>query len=42
MEKNIEALNNEIPTYSQISGYELLKEPFAKTPKGSIKRFKYA
>ena len=42
MEKNIEALNNEIPTYSQISGYELLKEPFAKTPKGSIKRFLYS
>lgn len=41
MAKNIETLNRQIPLYSQISDYELRTEPFAKTPKGSIKRFMY-
>ena len=41
MEKNIEALNKLIPAYSQISDFELRDEPFAKTPKGSIKRYLY-
>ena len=41
MEKNIETLNSQIPSYSQISDFELTDEPFAKTPKGSIKRFLY-
>ena len=41
MAKNIETLNRQIPSYSQISDYELRTEPFAKTPKGSIKRFMY-
>ena len=42
MEKNIETLNSQIPSYSQISDFELADEPFAKTPKGSIKRFLYS
>ena len=42
MEENIATLNKSVPAFSQISGYELQGEAFAKTPKGSIKRFKYA
>ena len=42
MDKNIETLNNSIPAYAQISSYELQDEGFAKTPKGSIKRFMYS
>jgi AMP-binding enzyme len=42
MAGNIEKLNSEIPAYEAISEYELHFEPFAKTPKGSIKRFLYA
>lgn len=42
MEQNIVSLNSVIPTYAQISGYELQDAPFAKTPKGSIKRFMYS
>lgn len=42
MEQNITTLNKNIPAFAQVSGYELQKEAFAKTPKGSIKRFKYA
>ena len=42
MEKNIATLNSKIPAFSQVSGYELQEATFAKTPKGSIKRFKYA
>ncbi|MBR2607851.1 MAG: AMP-binding protein [Bacteroidaceae bacterium] len=42
MEKNIATLNSKIPAFSQVSGYELQEAAFAKTPKGSIKRFKYA
>lgn len=41
MDSNIEVLNSKIPVYSHISGYELRFEPFAKTPKGSIRRFMY-
>lgn len=42
MDKNIVTLNKIIPAFSQISSYELQEAAFAKTPKGSIKRFKYA
>ena len=42
MEKNLETLNTSIPAYAQISSYELRDEAFAKTPKGSIKRFMYS
>lgn len=41
MDANLKALNEKIPTYSQVSSFELRYEPFAKTPKGSIKRFMY-
>lgn len=41
MNRNVETLNTQIPTYSQISDYELRNDPFAKTPKGSIKRYMY-
>ena len=34
-------LNKKIPAYSAVGGYEILFDPFAKTPKGSIKRFMY-
>ena len=42
MRGNIDMLNKEIPAYSSIAGFELRFEPFAKTPKGSIKRFMYS
>lgn len=42
MRENLDELNRRIPAYSAVIDYELLKEPFAKTPKGSIKRFMYA
>lgn len=42
MKQNIDILNTRIPAYSMVSGFELKFEPFAKTPKGSIKRFMYA
>lgn len=41
MEENISYLNSQIPKYSAVSSFELCFEPFAKTPKGSIKRFMY-
>lgn len=42
MERNIATLNTQIPAYSAISDYEIHNDPFAKTPKGSIKRFMYS
>lgn len=41
MGANLKQLNSQIPAYSAISGYELKDQPFAKTPKGSIRRFMY-
>jgi len=41
MKENIVTLNNSIPKYSSVSSFELHMESFAKTPKGSIKRFMY-
>ena len=41
MNANLVALNKKIPAYSQVSSYEIHTEPFAKTPKGSIRRFMY-
>lgn len=41
MEENIKKTNHELPKYEQISGFELVKEEFDKTPKKNIKRFKY-
>jgi long-chain acyl-CoA synthetase len=34
-------INKQLPNYSQISGIEIVKEEFEKTPKRSIKRFMY-
>ena len=34
-------VNKQLPNYSQISGIEIVKEEFEKTPKRSIKRFMY-
>ena len=41
MDANLASLNGKIPTYSAVGHYELQSAPFAKTPKGSIKRFMY-
>ena len=41
MAGNIAKLNQEIPAYSHVDGFELKFEPFIKTPKGSIRRFMY-
>ena len=41
VDANIATLNEKIPAYSSVHGYEVLFTPFAKTPKGSIKRFMY-
>lgn len=45
MEKTVNesvlALNAKLPVYSKITACEIMKEPFAKTPKLSIKRFMY-
>lgn len=41
MRQNIVALNAKMPAYSAVNDYELRFEPFAKTPKGSIRRFMY-
>ncbi|MCQ2144384.1 MAG: AMP-binding protein [Bacteroidales bacterium] len=42
MKENINYLNSQIPKYSAVNTFELRFEAFAKTPKGSIKRFMYA
>ena len=41
MDANLEKLNSSLPAYSHVSAYELCYTPFAKTPKGSIRRFMY-
>ena len=41
MVRNIQLLNDRIPAYSAVAGFRLQKEPFAKTPKGSIRRYLY-
>ncbi|MDR0835846.1 MAG: AMP-binding protein [Tannerella sp.] len=41
MKENIKALNKKIPYYSFVSGFEIRKEEFSKTPKQSIRRFLY-
>ena len=40
--ENIQALNKELPAYSQIATSEMREEPFEKTPKQSIRRFMYS
>ena len=41
MDSNLEILNKRMPAYSQVASYEMHYDPFAKTPKGSIRRFMY-
>lgn len=41
MEQNRKELNPTLPNYAQLSGIKLMDEEFEKTPKKSIKRFKY-
>ena len=41
MKQNITLLNSKLPAYSTVNGFEIRFEPFAKTPKGSIRRFMY-
>jgi len=41
MKQNLKTLNERLPGYMQISGFDLRKEEFEKTPKKSIKRFLY-
>ncbi len=41
MRQNLVALNAKLPGYSAVNDSELRFEPFAKTPKGSIRRFLY-
>lgn len=38
---NLKELNQQLPSFSQISNYNLYNEEFEKTPKRSIKRFLY-
>lgn len=40
-EREIKNLNKRLPSYSQISGFEIKNEEFEKTPKRSIRRFLY-
>ena len=41
MRKNLEKLNQLIPSYSKVSNIEVQEKPFEHTPKRSIKRFLY-
>jgi len=41
MKQNIALVNSKLPAYSTVNGFEIRFEPFAKTPKGSIRRFMY-
>ena len=41
MEQNRKELNPTLPNYAQLSGIKLMDEEFEKTPKKTIKRFKY-
>ena len=41
MEENLQNLNSRLPQYAQVKTLELRYEPFAKTPKGSTKRYLY-
>ena len=41
MEENRKKVNSELPAYEQIAKVELVDEEFDKTPKKSIKRYKY-
>ncbi len=40
-DNEIKELNTKLPIYSKITSFEIMNEPFEKTPKLSIKRFMY-
>lgn len=40
-EKIVREINTKLPVYSKISSFQIRNEEFEKTPKRSIKRFKY-
>lgn len=42
IEKNIAALNPQLPGYSQVRDFRIMNEEFEKTPKRSIKRYLYS
>lgn len=42
MDTNLKEINEALPNYSKLSSIELREEPFEKTPKHSIKRYKYS
>ena len=39
--ENLPVLNAELPAYSRVSAFEIMREEFEKTPKHSIRRFIY-
>lgn len=39
--RSIERVNGVLPNYSKLSGFEIMPQEFAKTPKHSIKRYLY-
>ncbi|MGM9747903.1 MAG: long-chain fatty acid--CoA ligase, partial [Candidatus Cryptobacteroides sp.] len=41
LKETVKHVNKELPSYSKIGAIETVSEPFAKTPKMSIKRFMY-
>ena len=41
MEQNRTELNSLVPPYAKLTGIKIMQEEFEKTPKRSIKRFKY-
>lgn len=41
MKKNVAVLNSQIPAFSQVRDFRIMKEEFEKTPKRSIKRYLY-
>lgn len=41
LKQDVKKLNSQLPAYSAVSAFEARWEPFAKTPKGTIKRFMY-
>ena len=41
MDSNIKSVNDQLPSYSQISRVKVYMEEFEKTPKRSIKRYLY-
>lgn len=41
MQENLQIVNKQLPAYAHISGFELVKTEFEKTPKRSIRRFLY-